>query len=158
MGRRLMPTSALSRPGALIETSAGSGRVGVSLIMLDTGKGWVGSLTGGESPHVGGIVLAVPRPSLSGNGAASCDLYSVPVPGHLDNEVGRGVAKALCESLGTTVALSSGIHLDHASLDELRAIQANCTSAQDHFLSARLGGTRKRDDGERECGAGASGT
>lgn len=138
-----MPTSAPPRPVALIETTAGNGRVGVNLIMLDTGKGWVGSLTGGESPHVGGIVLAVPRPSLSGDGAASCDLYSVPMPGHLDNEVGRDVAKALCESMGTAVALSSGIHLDHASPDELHAIQANCELAQDRFLNARLAGAAK---------------
>lgn len=102
--------------------------------MGDTGRGWVGSLTGGESPHVGGVVLAVPRVSLSGSDAASCDIYSVPVPGHLDNEMGRFVADLLCRATGSVVSLSSGIHIDHAEPGELDDIRKNCLAAVTEFL------------------------
>ena len=50
---------------------------------LDTGNGICLCLTGGEAPHVGGVVLAAPRPSLTGQGN-SCDLWTATVPGHKD--------------------------------------------------------------------------
>jgi hypothetical protein len=46
------------------ELSKGTGRHKVLLRLWDTSAGWVGSLTGGEAPHVGGVVLAVPRASM----------------------------------------------------------------------------------------------
>lgn len=39
----------------------GSGRVNLKLQLYDTGNGLQGLLTGGETPHIGGVVLAVPR-------------------------------------------------------------------------------------------------
>lgn len=122
---------------SLYTVSEGAGRCQVSLTMLNTGRGWVGSLTGGEVPHVGGIVLATPRPSLQGTGGISCDLSSVPVPNHLDNEVGIPVAKVLCIALQSVVSLSSGIHIDDAQPEELRIISHNCLAAAERFLAER---------------------
>ena len=61
----------------------GQGRTQVRLEALDTGNGICLCLTGGEAPHVGGVVLAAPRPSLTGQGN-SCDLWTATVPGHKD--------------------------------------------------------------------------
>ena len=48
------------------------------------GGDWAVLLSGGHSPHIGCTVLAVPRPSLTGNGSLSVT-SSVPVSyTHLD--------------------------------------------------------------------------
>ncbi|WP_449315018.1 prenylated flavin chaperone LpdD [Rubneribacter sp.] len=136
-------------PSTQVEVHAGQGRFKVRLLLEDTGRGWVGSLTGGESPHVGGVVLAVPRPSLADVGKASCDVYSVPVPGHLDNEVGLPMARALCRAVGEPVALGCGIHIEHADPADLQEIRDNCLVAQENFIE-RVGQGRKRSfDGGR---------
>jgi len=38
----------------------GEGRCLLTLILTDTGNGIHGLLTGGEKPHIGGVVLALP--------------------------------------------------------------------------------------------------
>ncbi|WP_407308816.1 hypothetical protein [Desulfosporosinus sp. SB140] len=106
----------------------GEGRCQIFLTLIDTGNGLQGLLTGGEKPHVGGVVLALPRPSLSGEGWSS-DVYITPVPGHKDVDVGRATAEILAQELVLPVTITSGIHSDHLNPKELREIIQNCNSA-----------------------------
>jgi len=119
----------------------GEGRCQITLIILDTGFGVQGLLIGGEKPHVGGQVLAVPRKSLRGEGW-SCDTYITPVPGHKDTEVARTVAELLACELQLPVAVTAGIHSDHLSAEELKEILTLCNSlsqkAVDFLKSAHL--------------------
>jgi hypothetical protein len=117
---------------AMVESSAGEGRHRVCLALWNTGNGWIGSVTGGDAPHVGGVVLAVPRPSLTGGGQ-SCDLWAIPVPGHLDHEVASSMARELCVRLGAAVSLTAGIHIEQASPEDIRQIRENCATALDQF-------------------------
>lgn len=103
----------------------GSGRCQISLTLLDTGNGLNGLLIGGEKPHIGGVVLALPRPSLSGKGWSE-DVFITPVPGHKDVDVARSVAGQLARELQCPVVVSAGIHSDHLSLEELRMIIQHC--------------------------------
>jgi len=96
----------------------GEGRCQITLSLTDTGHGIQGLLTGGEKPHIGGMVLALPRPSLSGEGW-SADLYITPVPGHKDVDVARTVAESLARELRVPVAITAGIHSDHLCPEEL---------------------------------------
>lgn len=107
------------------EGHVGTGRCQVSLVLMDTGAGLNGLLTGGEKPHIGGVVLAVPRPSLSDAGT-SADLFITPVPNHKDVEVATTVADQLARVCGYPVSLSAGIHSENLTLDELNLIRANC--------------------------------
>jgi len=102
--------------------------------MLNSGKGWCGLLTGGEEPHIGGLVMAVPRPSLTGEGM-SCDVWINPVPGHKDTEVAVPLAKALCLHFNAVVTISAGIHVDAATVEDIRLISDNCRAAGEIFLS-----------------------
>lgn len=103
----------------------GEGRCQVFLTLIDTGNGLHGLLTGGEKPHVGGVVLALPRPSLSGEGWSS-DVYITPVPGHKDVDVARTSAEILAQELLIPVTITSGIHSDYLDPEELRGIIQNC--------------------------------
>ncbi|WP_242833060.1 hypothetical protein [Desulfosporosinus acidiphilus] len=109
----------------LYQWQEGVGRCQVWLTLIDTGSGLQGLLTGGEKPHVGGVVLATPRPSLRGEGWSS-DVYMTPVPGHKDVEVARTMAEILAQEILSPVSITSGIHSDHLNSEELDEIMRNC--------------------------------
>lgn len=122
----------------MLEFTAGNGRTKVVLKLENTGRGWYGSLTGGESPHVGGVVLAIPRRSLTGEGS-SADLYLTPVPGHKDLEAAAPLAKSLAGRLGTPVSLTAGIHVDDASGEIIGEILNNCSQVLALFFETLSG-------------------
>ena len=113
----------------------GEGRCQISLILIDTGNGLNGLLTGGGKPHVGGVVLALPRPSLSGKGWSS-DIYITPVPGHKDVEVARTVADTLARELRCPVVITAGIHSDHLHPEELSEIISHCDTLTQTALAS----------------------
>ena len=102
----------------------GEGRCHLSLTLIDTGSGLNGVLTGGEKPHVGGVALAVPRPSLSGEGWSS-DLYLTPVPQHKDVELAGPLAEKLARLLRQPVVITAGVHSNSLTTDELMIIRKN---------------------------------
>lgn len=122
----------------------GQGRTQVQLEVIDTGNGISLCLTGGEAPHVGGIVLAVPRPSLTGHGN-SCDFWTATVPGHKDVYLAQKAAGKLCVSLEVTVSVTAGIHIDGAKEWELKEIEANAMAALDEYIAAVK--NRRKEDG-----------
>jgi gallate decarboxylase subunit D len=102
----------------------GEGRCYLSLTLLNTGAGLNGILTGGEKPHIGGIALAIPRPSLTGEGWSS-DLYLTPVPQHKDVELAGPLAEKLARLIRQPVVITAGVHCDALTMDELLTIQEN---------------------------------
>lgn len=66
-------------------------------------------LHGGDRPHIGCAVLAIPRPSLRDDGSASCTSSVLNVLGHKDEALCRYVAEALCKQYGGTVVCSGGL-------------------------------------------------
>ena len=113
----------------------GEGRCQISLILIDTGNGLNGILTGGGKPHVGGVVLALPRPSLSGKGW-SADVYITPVPGHKDVDVARTLAETLARELQCPVVVTAGIHSDNLSPEELSEIICHCDTLTQTALAS----------------------
>lgn len=113
----------------------GEGRCQISLILQDTGNGINALLTGGEKPHVGGVVLALPRPSLRGDGW-SADVYITPVPGHKDVEVARTVAESLARELRCSVVVTAGIHSDNLCPEELSQMIGHCETLTQAALAA----------------------
>ena len=113
----------------------GEGRCQITLTLMDTGHGINGLLTGGEKPHVGGVVLALPRPSLLGKGW-SADVYITPVPGHKDVNVARTVAEMLARELRIPVVITAGIHSDHLDPEELSKIVGYCDALTESAVVA----------------------
>ncbi|MHB1651944.1 MAG: prenylated flavin chaperone LpdD [Desulfitobacteriaceae bacterium] len=110
-----------------IQLETGEGRCRVSLLLIDTGAGIQGLLLGGEKPHIGGCVLGVPRPSLTGEGWG-VDLYITPVPNHKDVNVASRLAKDLARVTKQPVVVTAGIHSDSLTAKELKDIMAGCSS------------------------------
>ena len=104
--------------------SEDSSDITITLEIFDSGRGLCCYLFGGDSPHVGGVVLATPRPSLRDSEEMSADISSLTVSGHLDNEVGVRIAKTLSKALGVPVSVTSGIHVDNASPLDINVIES----------------------------------
>lgn len=66
---------------------------------------------GGDAPHIGCTVQAIPRPSLTGVGQ-SATVSVLNRTGHKDDVVACDLAKALAATTGGVVSASVGIHLD----------------------------------------------
>jgi len=117
----------------MYEISCGEGKHKICLKLEQTHEGWIGSLTGGEKPHVGGVILAVPRPSLTGSGL-SCDMWTIPVPGHLDHEAAAPLTRQLCVKLGVPISMTCGIHIKKASTADISLIKENCHKLTEEIL------------------------
>ena len=117
-----------------LSSSAGEGRYRVDIAAVITGDGISVLLTGGELPHVGAVVISVPRNSLAGEGV-SCDSWVMPVPGHKDAEAARPVAELICRSTGQTTVVTAGIHINQAVSWELEALLNNCNTAAKQLVS-----------------------
>lgn len=79
-------------------------------------------LSGGNRPHIGCAVLAVPRESLSGSGEPSCTSSVLNLTGHKDEQLCRTLAEAVCRKLGTVTLCTGGFHVDHMTKEQLEEL------------------------------------
>jgi len=106
-------------------------KIELSAVLVDNGINIM--LTGGESPHIGGVVMALPRNSLTGDGSSS-DNWIIPVPGHKDVEAAKPVAERICRETGLITVVVGGIHIDQAQEWELKQILENCKLATEIII------------------------
>ncbi len=96
-----------------------------ALIKLDVysaGEDIVAVLTGGEKPHIGCAVVAVPRLSLGGNGERSCTSSVINMTGHKDELLCRKIAESLCVRYGVAVTCTGGVHVDKITPEQIDLI------------------------------------
>lgn len=84
----------------------------LSVEISQLGKDWLIALSGGEKPHIGCMVLAIPRPSLTGNGQLSTTSSVVNVTGHKDEEICRLLAEQAAMKKGAVTVCTGGFHID----------------------------------------------
>ncbi|MCD8343353.1 MAG: hypothetical protein LUC19_03070 [Oscillospiraceae bacterium] len=94
----------------------------LTLEIIPVGGDFCCIISGGEAPHVGSAVLALPRPSLTGSGAPSCTSSVLNVPGHKDEALCRLAAETLCRATGRTVTAAGGFHADALPLQSARDV------------------------------------
>ena len=76
-------------------------------------------VSGGECPHIGCTVLAIPRPSLDGNGKMSS---TASVTGHKDEDVCRYLAEKVSAGKNAVVVCTGGIHMDGITKEQIAEI------------------------------------
>lgn len=122
-----------------VTAAVGEGRLRVTCQLTETGgQGLVAFVHGGELPHVGGQALASPGPELHGERLSRADLWTATVPGHKDAQLAASVARELCLATGQAVSVTAGIHVDHATPEEIRQLSQNALDAAQEAL--RLAG------------------
>ena len=76
-------------------------------------------LEGGERPHSGCAVLAVPRPSLSGGEQISSTASVLNVIGHKDEFLCRRLAEQVAAGQGRLTVCVGGFHTDHITKEQI---------------------------------------
>lgn len=90
-------------------------RVGCDLQLL---------LRGGSSPHIGCIVLATPRPSLTGDGSRRATASVINVTGHKDEALCRYLAEKVAAAADAVTVCTGGFHIDAMTPKQIQEVQA----------------------------------
>lgn len=90
--------------------------------VIPMGKDYALAVYGGERPHIGSVVMAVARPSLTGEGisATSSVLNGI---GHKDETVARAFAEAVAIRKECTAVCACGIHFDNITREQIEIVQ-----------------------------------
>lgn len=81
-------------------------------------------LWGGDKPHIGCTVLAVPRPSLTGDGSISVTSSVLNVTGHKDEQLCRYLAEEIARKRQAVVVCTGGFHCDNLSSAQIQEVAA----------------------------------
>ena len=79
--------------------------------LVQMGKDCTICIWGGDTPHVGSVVMSTARPSLTGSGVGVTSSVLNGI-GHKDEYVARKFAEAAAEKFVCTAVCSCGIHID----------------------------------------------
>ncbi len=106
----------------LPDWSESCGRVTIRAVTTPMGKDLCVVITGGDGPHLGAVALAQPRRSLEDAARISASTSVLTLPGHKEDMLARRVAERLAAARNVNVVVCCGIHVDHISASELKAV------------------------------------
>lgn len=101
------------------------------------GRGLTLRITGGDSPHVGAVAMAVPSLNAA-TGEKTCDVSILTGPGHKDRLLAEKVANMVCRKTGEIVSATAGVHIDGATKEDLQLLYENTMEAARIFLDRYL--------------------
>lgn len=79
-------------------------------------------LEGGNAPHIGCVVQAVPRSSLTGDGSTSATASVLNLTGHKDEFLCRKLAERVCSETGAVTVCTGGFHLDGITKEQIESV------------------------------------
>ena len=80
---------------------------------------WV---SGGDRPHIGCVVQAVPRLSLTGDGSRSATSSVLNLTGHKDEFLCRELAETICAATGRVTVCTGGFHCDGMTKEKISEV------------------------------------
>jgi len=96
--------------------TSGNGKYKVWLKRDKIGDDLVFFLGGGERSHIGGVVICEPgKPA-----------KAIRLTGHYDDIVLQPIAELACSKYKTKVVVLGGVHVDHATKQEIELLVENC--------------------------------
>ncbi len=84
----------------------------LTAVVTRPGEDLVVVVEGGERPHVGCIVVAVPVPSRRRPGEYSASVSVLTLPPHKEEPIARPIAERLSARLGRVTVVTAGVHED----------------------------------------------
>lgn len=79
-------------------------------------------LYGGQSPHIGSVVMSQPRLSLKGDGKISCTSSVWNQCGHKDETLCRMLAEKMAVTRNKPVVCAGGFHVDSITEEQIREL------------------------------------
>ncbi len=96
-------------------------------------------ISGGDTPHIGSVAVALPRPSLQNRRVISATSSVYNVLGHKDQAIVQRVSEVLAATLNCTVVVTAGFHLDGISRVGIKRVLENAEK-----LAEKIGTSLKR--------------
>lgn len=87
---------------------------GIDIQAYPMGADWVFLVSGGEA-HIGAVVVAYPE-------LEAILLHTITMPGHREEQLAAEIAKFAASKLKRKVAVLMGIHIEHATKQEIAEI------------------------------------
>lgn len=84
---------------------------------------------GGEAQHVGAVALAIPRTSLADESLPAASASVLCATGHKEDLLARSAALELATMFGCRVNVAVGLHVDHATGEDIRRLGENHAAA-----------------------------
>ena len=94
----------------------------IEVTVLKIGEDLQICLAGGEKPHIGCVVQAVPRESLTGDGSWSATSSVWNRTGHKDEVLCRMLAEKICIACRVVTVCSGGVHIDGITGEQIREL------------------------------------
>ena len=98
------------------------------------GKDLIVSVVGGDTPHIGSVAVAIPRPSLKDASRISATVSIFNLVGHKDDEIARPMALKLARELNRRVVVVLGVHLRKATQDDIRKLLENAKVVSENLV------------------------
>ena len=83
-------------------------------------------IRGGDKPHLGSVVLAIPRKSLADEKISSCTSSVLNVTGHKDEFICRAVAESFCKKFRAVTVCTGGFHVDNITATQIQEVVDAC--------------------------------
>ena len=99
----------------------------LSFAELEVGVRWIGDdiavwVNGGDRPHIGCVVQAVPRLSLTGDGSRSATSSVLNLTGHKDEFLCRELAETICAVTGRVTVCTGGFHCEGMTKEKIAEV------------------------------------
>lgn len=108
-----------------LSLKTGEGKYEVHLNAVFMGRDVAVTISGGETPHIGAVSVAIPRKSLKGDGSDSASVSVICIPGHKEDELVQSTAKRLSTMWGCHVTVAAGLHIDRATQSDIDILNRN---------------------------------
>lgn len=115
--------------------TVGRGDTALEVYLVMVGQDMSIAIYGGVKPHIGAVAVAVPRPSLRGDGKTSATTSVYNLVGHKDDEIAKPVAEQVAAATNRVVTVAAGFHLDNITPTQIKECLANIRQAVARIIS-----------------------
>jgi len=103
---------------------AGEGRYVVFLRSIQIGNDRLVIISGGEEEHIGAVTLMENKQEVG----------TLVKPGHMDQVISQKTALRIHQAMGEDLLVVCGIHIDHASKEEIGILLENAEICVEQFI------------------------
>ena len=121
-----------------LSLKTGEGKFEVFLNAVFMGRDVSVTISGGETPHIGAVAIAIPRKSLKGDGSDSASVSVICIPGHKEDELVQSTAKRLSTLWGCHVTVTAGLHIDRATMCDIELLNTNTETLINELIDMEL--------------------
>lgn len=110
----------------------------LSLCMNKIGDDYCVQIKGGDRPHIGCAVLAIPRPSLKDGTKQSVTSSVLNRIGHKDEYICRYVAEKIAREKGKATLCTGGFHVDDITEEQIEEVSEAVKELTEEFLILKV--------------------